>query len=169
MSERTLRLTSALLAAVGAAISAYLLYVRQTGGALICSTGGCETVQNSSYAEVLGVPVAALGLVGFLGLLVTALAGGEWARLSQATLALSAFLFGAYLLYIQLVVIGAICQWCLATDVLMTAITALALLRLRFEASPAPTPVSPARPSAKRRPNGSRGTNRKPKQRGRSE
>ncbi len=161
MTERTLRLTSAVLAAVGAAITAYLLYVRQTGGALVCSTGGCETVQNSSYAEVLGVPVAALGLAGFLGLLVAALARGEWARLTQATLALSAFLFSAYLLSIQLIVIDAICQWCLATDVLTVAIAALALLRLRFGVAPAPTPVAPVRPSPKRRPNSSRDANRK--------
>lgn len=139
MSERTLRLASAAIAALGAAITAYLLYVRQTGGAPACSTGGCETVQSSAYAEVLGIPVAALGLVGFLGLLLLALVGGEWARLSQATLALSALLFSAYLLYIQLVVIGAICQWCLAADALTTAITVLAVLRLR--AAPAPTAI----------------------------
>ena len=78
MSERTPRLASAILAAAGAAISTYLLYVRQTGGTLVCSTGGCETVQSSSYAEMLGVPVAALGLAGFLALLVLALARGEW-------------------------------------------------------------------------------------------
>jgi uncharacterized membrane protein len=117
---------------LGAAISAYLLYVRQTGGALVCSTGGCETVQSSTYAEIAGMPVAALGLVSFLALLVSALARGEWARLSHATLALSAFFFGAYLLYIQLVVIGATCQWCLATDALTCGIVALALLRLRL-------------------------------------
>jgi len=167
MSERTLRLTSAVLAVVGASITAYLLYVRQTGGALVCSTGGCETAQNSSYAEVLGVPVAALGLAGFLGLLVAALARGEWARLSQATLALSAFFFSAYLLYIQLIVIDAICQWCLATDVLTTAIAALALQRLRFGAAPAPTPVAPVRPYPKPRPNSSHNAHRKPKQRAR--
>ena len=165
MSERTLRLTSAVLAAVGAAITAYLLYVRQTGGALVCSTGGCETVQNSSYAEVLGVPVAALGLAGFLGLLVAALARGEWARLTQATVALSAFLFSAYLLYIQLIVIDAICQWCLATDVLTTAIVALALLRLRFCVTPGRTPVAPVRPYPRRRPKSSHDANWKPKQR----
>ena len=93
MSERTLRLGSAAVAVLGTAITAYLLYVRQTGGALVCSTGGCETVQSSSYAVVLGVPVAALGLIGFLAILVTALARGDWARLSQATLALTAFFF----------------------------------------------------------------------------
>lgn len=131
MSERALRLWSAALAALGAAISAYLLYVRETDGSLVCSTGGCETVQSSSYAEVLGIPVAALGLAGFLGLLAAALARGEWARLTQATLGLCAFLFAAYLLAIQLFVLDALCQWCLATDVLTTAIATLALVRLR--------------------------------------
>ena len=131
MTERSVRIASAALALLGAAISGYLLVVRETGGSLICSTGGCETVQSSSYAELLGVPVAALGLVGFLGLLLASLGRGEWARLAQATLALSAFLFAAYLLAIQVFVIGALCQWCLATDVLTTAIVTLALVRLR--------------------------------------
>ena len=134
MSERPLRLGSAVVAVLGIAITSHLLYVRQTGGALACSTGGCETVQSSSYAVVLGIPVAALGLIGFLGLLAAALARGDWARLSQATLAVTAFLFSAYLLYIQLVVVDALCQWCLAADVLTTAIVALDLLRLRIGA-----------------------------------
>jgi uncharacterized membrane protein len=131
MSERTIRLTSAALAAVGAAIAGYLVYVRTTGGTLACVTGGCDTVQHSSYAEMVGVPVAALGLAGFLGLLASALAPGEEARLTQATLALAGFCFGVYLLYVQVVVIDAICQWCVATDLLTTAIAALSLLRIR--------------------------------------
>ena len=163
MSERTLRLASAALAVAGAAISTYLLNVRQSGGTLVCATGGCETVQSSAYAEVLGMPVAALALAGFLGLLVTALAPGEWARLGQATLALSAFFFSAYLLYVQLAVIGAVCQWCLATDAITTSIAVLALLRLRVGEATARTPTPPTRPFPKRRPNGSR--SRKPKQR----
>ena len=132
MSERALRLATAVLAALGAAITVYLLYVRHSGGALVCSTGGCDTGQSSSYAEVLGLPVAALGLVGFLGLLLAAVARGEWARLIQVTLALTAFAFGAYLLYVQFVLIDAICEWCLATDVLTTVIVILALVRLRI-------------------------------------
>jgi uncharacterized membrane protein len=131
MSDRSLRLTSAFLAALGAGISAYLLYVRETGSSLVCSTGGCETVQSSGYAEVLGLPVAALGLAGFLALFGAALVRGELARLTQATLGLSAFLFAAYLLAIQLFVLDALCQWCLATDLLTTAIATLALVRLR--------------------------------------
>lgn len=130
MSERGLRLLSAGLAAVGVLLSGYLLLVRETGGTLVCMTGGCETVQSSAYAEVLGLPVAAVALIGFVVLLGAALARGEWARLVQATLALSAFLFSAYLVVIQLVVIGALCQWCIATDLVTTALVCAALLRL---------------------------------------
>ena len=168
MSERTVRAASAVLAAAGAAIAGYLLYARETGGELVCATGGCETVQSSPYAEVLGVPVAALALAGFLGLLVAALARGEWARLSQATLALAAFLFSGYLLYIQLAVVEAICQWCLATDVITTAIAALALLRLRLLPATAQQAKAPARPYPQRRQSGRRSPKRRAKQRSRS-
>ena len=131
MIERSLRIASAALSAVGAAIAGYLVYVHETGGSPLCVSGGCETVQSSSYAELAGIPVATLGLLGFLAVLSAALARGEWARLAQATLALSAFLFGAYVVYVQLFVIGTICQWCVAADVLTSVIAALALLRLR--------------------------------------
>jgi uncharacterized membrane protein len=168
MSERTIRFTSAALAAVGAATAGYLLYVRFAGGTLACATGGCDTVQHSSYAELLGVPVPALGLAGFLGLLAAALKRGEWARLTQATLALAGFFFGGYLLFVQVAVIDAICQWCVASDLLTTAIAALSLLRLRAgETSAQPSPTT-LRPHPKHRPNGSRGPDRTPRQRART-
>jgi uncharacterized membrane protein len=131
VSERAVRVTSAVLALLGTAVAGYLLYVRQTGAVLACVTGGCETVQTSRYAEIFGVPVAALGVVGYLTVLGAAIARGELARLTQATVALSALVFSAYLLFVQLHLIGAICQWCLVSDVLTTAIAAEALLRLR--------------------------------------
>ena len=84
--------------------------------------------------------------------------------MTQATLALSAFFFSAYLLYIQVSVIGAICQWCVATDAITTAIAALALLRLRIGEAAAPTPPPRAPQHPKRRPTGGR----KPKQRART-
>ena len=85
MTERTIRLVAGMFAAAGVAITTYLLVARLTDSALVCTTGGCETVQSSRYAEVLGIPVAALGLVLFLGLLASAVARGEWARLIGAT------------------------------------------------------------------------------------
>jgi uncharacterized membrane protein len=131
VSERTLRAASVVVAAAGAAISAYLLVVRETGATLVCATGGCETVQSSRYAELLGLPVAALGLAAFAALAAAALARGELARLAQATLALTALGFSGYLLLVQAFELDAICQWCVTVDVLVAALAALALLRLR--------------------------------------
>ena len=158
MSERLLRVAGALLAVAGVAITVYLLHVRWSGGQLICSSGGCETVQASSYAQLLGIPVAALGLAGYAALLVTALARGELARLAHGTLALAALGFSAYLLVIQLVVIDAICQWCVASDAITTLIAAVALLRLRIAAAPAAAvvPPPPRRVGPKRRAHGNR-------------
>ncbi len=131
MSERSNRIASATLALVGVGITAYLLSVRASGATLSCTTGGCEAVQTSSYSELFGMPVAALGLVAYLVVLAAALARGELARLSGAIVVLAAFAFGAYLLVVQVVVIGALCDWCVASDAVTSALAALALLRLR--------------------------------------
>ena len=142
MSERSSRISSAALALVGIGITGYLLAIRATGATLSCTSGGCETVQNSSYSEIFGVPVAALGLGACAVLLAAALASGELARLTGAVVALAAFAFSLYLVVMQAVVIEALCDWCLATDAVITALAALALLRLRaaakFAASSAP-------------------------------
>ena len=135
MNERPLRLAAAALALVGAGLAGYLLYARYTGATLACSSGGCETVQRSRYSELLGVPVAALGLFAYLTLLVAAAARGELARLVQAMVALTALGFTTYLLFVQLWLIGAVCDWCLASDAVTTALAGLALVRLRARES----------------------------------
>jgi uncharacterized membrane protein len=131
MSDRVLRLAAAALAVAGAAIMSYLLYVRHTGGAPICAGSGCEMVQRSRYAEIFGVPIPALGLSGFLVIMAFSAAPGERARLAQAAVTLGALGFSAYLLVVQLLVIDAVCEWCVAGDVVTTALTAVVLLRLR--------------------------------------
>ena len=164
MSERSNRIASAALALVGVGITAYLLSVRASGATLSCTTGGCETVQNSPYSEIFGLPVAALGLIGYVVLLGAALARGDLARLIGAVVALAAFAFSAYLVAVQLVVIGALCDWCLASDAVTTALAALALLRLRppedrshawNAARRSASPSSSARTPRGRRPKGS--------------
>jgi len=129
MSEQRARAAIAFLAVLGAGIAAYLTYVRLTGTELACSTGGCETVQRSSYSELLGVPVAVLGVGGYVLLLAGALARGSLARAGTLAVSLTAFAFSAYLLVVQLAVIGAVCDWCVASDVVTTLIATLALLR----------------------------------------
>jgi len=144
VSDRALRLATAVLALAGAGVAAYLVWVRETGATLVCATGGCGTVQSSQYAEVASMPVALLGLVGYVVLLATALAAGETARLVQAAVALGAVLFSTYLLYVQVALIGEVCDWCLVSDAIVTLIAMLALLRLRVAQSPPASSIIPA-------------------------
>jgi uncharacterized membrane protein len=82
--------------------------------------GGCQTVADSQYADLLGINVAVYGIVGYALLLVSALVPGDLGRFSGLLLALVGFGFSAYLTYLELFVIDAICQWCVASAVLMS-------------------------------------------------
>ena len=135
MSDRALRIAVGVLALAGAAIAAYLTYAKYADATIACSTGGCETVQSSEYAEILGLPVPVLGLIGYLGILATTFVAGETARLVGAALALGGLAFSIYLLVVQIVAIGALCQWCLASDVVMLPLTVAAVARLRRPAT----------------------------------
>jgi uncharacterized membrane protein len=126
MSERGLRLAAAAVAAV----TAYLLAVRFGNAELVCRTGGCETVQASSYSEVLGIPVAALGFAAFVAIGVLSLLASPSAGAAAVSLALAGMAFSAYLLIVQVAVIGELCDWCLVSDGLLTLLTALVLLRV---------------------------------------
>jgi uncharacterized membrane protein len=137
MTDRILRAALVALCLAGVLVAGYLLSARWGNTELICSTGGCETVQSSSYAELFGIPVAAAGLVGYLLIGASALVSTALARAVGAALALGALAFSAYLLVIQLAVIGAVCDWCLASDAISTVVAGLALLRLR-QATAAP-------------------------------
>ena len=131
MSESRLRSLGIAVSLLGVALTAFLLYERSSRGPLLCATGGCETVQTSEYATVLGVPVALLGLGAYVALLVLFASRGPMVELSAVALCVAGVLFSSYLLVVQLVVLNAICDWCLVSDVLVTGLAALALLRLR--------------------------------------
>jgi uncharacterized membrane protein len=132
VSERSVRIVLAVLAVAGLCMSAYLTWVHLRGVAPVCLAGGggCETVQSSRYAEILGVPVAALGLGGYAGLLLAALLRGEAGALLGLFVTLVSVLFSAYLTYLELFVIYAICQWCVSSAALMTVAFILCVIRI---------------------------------------
>lgn len=131
MTDRRLRLAVGALSAAGAFVAGYLAYARFTDTTLACATGGCETVQRSDYALIAGIPVSVLGLGSYALLLATAFSTSEIARVVGAVVAVSGTLFAAYLLYAQIVVIEAVCQWCVASDALITLLAVTCVLRLR--------------------------------------
>jgi uncharacterized membrane protein len=111
------------LAVVGLLISGYLTWVHYMGVTPVCvgGSGGCETVQTSSYATIFGVPVAVVGLVGYSGLLLSALLRGEIGVYLGFLVALVGTLFSAYLTYLEVFAIHAICEWCVASATVMVA------------------------------------------------
>jgi uncharacterized membrane protein len=137
---RGLRAVLAGLALAGFLISAYLTWTYLNGAAPACVGGssGCETVQTSRYSEILGFPVAALGLFAYAAMLVCAVLRGEKAALSGAFVALVGVLFSAYLSYLELFVLRAICQWCVASAVLVVTYLVLGALHLRATGSDVP-------------------------------
>lgn len=126
MSDRTLRALVALVALAGVAVAGYLTYVHYRPRALICTgSGGCETVQESSYAELAGIPVALLGLAAYVVVLALVVWDTDLARTLAAALALSAVGFVVYLIVLQAFVIDAWCIWCLVNDLVVVPLLAV--------------------------------------------
>jgi uncharacterized membrane protein len=119
--ERTLRIVAAGLATAGIGVATYIAVADAGGGSPTCLAGGhgCATVANSHYSHIAGINVAVFGIVGYLLLLAAALAPGDLARFGGFMVSLIGFGFSAYLTYLELFVIDAICQWCVASAVLM--------------------------------------------------
>jgi uncharacterized membrane protein len=128
-----LRASIAAVALVGATIAAYLTYVHYSHTAPICVSGGCETVQKSKYAELAGVPVALLGLIAYIAIIVTTAVRGTVAAFAGVLISFSGVAFSAYLLWAQLGPIGAICQWCLGNDVVISIVAILCVVRMLTE------------------------------------
>lgn len=129
MTDRRLAATMAALALAGVAVADYLTWVHYAGLEPFC-VGGCERVQTSSYAKLAGVPVAVLGLAGYLAILSALALPGDGGRPAAAFLALAGAAFSLYLSYLELFEIDAVCQWCVASAVLMCALAVLAIIRL---------------------------------------
>ena len=139
----------ALLSLAGFFLALYLhLYKIGKIGSLACGTGGCETVQLSSYATFLGVGVALIGVIGYgVMFLVSMLAlqprfaGPTWPIRAMLFLSSGAVLFALYLTYVELFVIEAICRYCVASAVLVTSLFVLSLvdfLKSRRASEPSP-------------------------------
>ena len=124
------RLTLLALAVLGVLISAYLTWTHFAGLTPVCtgSGEGCETVQSSRYASVLGIPVALLGLVAYGGLIFSTILWRETGIYLGFLISLVGTLFSAYLTYLEIFVIGALCQWCLTSAAIMVAALVCATL-----------------------------------------
>jgi uncharacterized membrane protein len=132
-TDRMLAIAILVLALIGTGVAGYLTYVHYEGLKVICSNSGCGTVQSSQYAKIAGIPVATLGLLGYLGILGSLLIRNELGRMTGFGIALIGFLFSLYLTYRELFTIHAICEWCVSSAVIMTLLFILTAVRaLRY-------------------------------------
>lgn len=127
-----------LLAVLGLAVSTYLAYVEISHVAAVCGpVGECNVVQSSQYAQIAGLPVAVLGQLNYVAVLVLWMVQrtgtGRWARpaaLGLLALALLGVLFSIYLTLLEIFVIHAVCIWCLSSALIATLILLLAAIQL---------------------------------------
>src|ERR671933_2055178 len=141
---------AALVALAGLFIASYLtLYKLGVIGTLSCSVGSCETVQLSRWATFLGLPVAVWGL-GYYALVFTLAVVGTHERfLDSRGLALAlalltgwGLIFSAWLTWLELFVIRAICQWCVVSAGLAAVLFAICVADWREVRSQLPVPSS---------------------------
>jgi uncharacterized membrane protein len=131
-SEDFLRRAIAFVAALGVGVATYIAIAESGGGSPVCLAGGsgCKTVAESSYSHIAGVNIAVFGLVGYLLLLATAFFASDLARFGGFAVSLGGFGYSIFLTYIEIFKIEAICQWCVASAVLMTILFLLSATRL---------------------------------------
>jgi uncharacterized membrane protein len=139
-AEGTLRSVATFVAAVGLGVATYIAIADSGGGSPVCVGGshGCETVANSSYSHLLGVNISIFGVLGYVLLLAAAVLRGDLARMGGFVIALVGFGYSVFLTYLELFVIHAVCQWCVFSAILMTALFAANAARMvRYVGTPA--------------------------------
>jgi uncharacterized membrane protein len=130
-TERRLRIAAAILAVLGIGVATYIAIAEGNGGAPKCLAGGsgCETVAESRYSHLAGINVAVIGIAGYVVILAAAIVPGDAGRFGGFLASLVGFGYSLYLTYLELFVIDAVCQWCVASAVLLALLLAVTAAR----------------------------------------
>ena len=145
------------VAVIGLGVAGYLTFIHYAGITPACTAGqSCIKVQTSVWSKLAGIPVALLGLIGYIGILGTLLAPDrEETRLATLGLTLIGFGFSAYLTYRELFSIHAICEWCASSAVILTVLFVCAVARYLIAPSATEAAIlgAPSVPDRNGRPN----------------
>ena len=128
----------AVAASIGLVDALYLTWLKLVGGTAACAgIGNCELVNNSRYASIGDVPIAALGALSY-GAILALLAWDRWspgsrtaARLGVFGVALTGTMYSAYLTYLEVAVLHAVCPYCVLSAVMMVSLLFISVVRLR--------------------------------------
>jgi uncharacterized membrane protein len=143
--QLNLRTLSLILVVVGLLVSGYLSYVKLTEVPMVCVGGGvfnCEVVQNSVYSRLLGIPIAWMGFAVYIILGAILVLEDRVAFLREYGITLFfginlfAWLYSMWLVYVQFVLLQALCQWCLTHEAIITFLFLVSIIRLKRTLSP---------------------------------
>lgn len=127
------RLVVNVLSIVGFLVSGYLthLYFSDAKTSFCITGSSCDIVRESIFSSILGLPVSLIGVIGYFAIFIISVSTitdrTKWIALY--ILALVGFVFSAYLTYLELFVIKAICVYCIVSALVMTGIFITLLLR----------------------------------------
>ena len=158
----TLRRVMLVLAVIGLGVAIYLTIIHYAGIKPACTAGAsCIKVQSSVWSKLDGVPVALLGLIGYIGITISLLVPDrEESRLATLGLTLVGFAFSAYLTYRELFSIHAICEWCASSAVILTLLFIAAAYRYVTVSDDVEPEAPPPLPPKKDRSSATRPTGR---------
>jgi uncharacterized membrane protein len=135
--DGNLRTASIVLAVLGLLDSIYLAWVKYTGAYALCGPiGNCESVNSSQYSEIFGIPIALLGAGAYAVMIVLLLLenrGQVWAEFVPMIvfgMSLIGVLFSIYLTYIEVVILKAICPYCVISAIILVVLLILSGIRL---------------------------------------
>ena len=135
--DKWLYRASIALVIVGLLVSIYMTIYKVTSNNSMClGSGDCSTVNASIYSEVNGIPVAVIGVLGYLAILVVHYFENrnrffkENSTLMIFGMALTGFLFTVWLIYVEIALLKALCPFCLTSQAAMTLIFIIAVIRL---------------------------------------
>jgi uncharacterized membrane protein len=135
--EKRLSQLAIILTIIGLLVSIYMTIYKITSNDSMCiGSGDCKTVNASRYAEVYGIPVAVLGVVGYSAILAVLLLERRPGFVQQNGsllffgLSLTGFLFSLYLIFVEVALIKAYCPFCITSQAAMTLIFIISVIRL---------------------------------------
>jgi uncharacterized membrane protein len=119
------------IAVLAIGLTAYLVYVHYSGAKPACTAGqSCLKVQTSIWSKLDGIPVALIGLLGYIGIFLGLLVPDrEEIRLATLGMTLAGFGFSAYLTYREIFSIKAICEECVSSFVLIAILLGCSAVR----------------------------------------
>jgi uncharacterized membrane protein len=138
ISDAFLRRAALVFSIIGLLVSIYLVFIKFFPTSTLCvGAGGCDVVNTSVYSEIAGIPIAALGALAYAFVLALLLLESknsfveQWGPLVIFGVALAGTIYSAYLTYIELEVLHAVCPYCVTSAVAMLLLFAAATVRLR--------------------------------------